>query len=719
MKPMVSPMSPPDNVYRQKPGVYSSLPAAQRPDYFRTPGTGLSTASGLTRSKTDPVTERLIAHRATQASEWAIYWRTPIMMVASFVVGIALALGQHFLYSFLHHRTENNEAKKVRWVLYGRAFAYLSKIAFGGCCILVYRQRIWRTFRAKALSVLSIDQLFLATEDPSLFLNWETLSNAPLAVLMALVIWLIPLATIIFSPGALSFGYYQENSVVNLTVPNLNFSMESFQDWRKPTLMDDGKSFKRSLMFYNTTNITSVAASGFDYFDMPSMDLTRVSLMTAYSLMNRPLDRQDARLNSCGGDFNCTYTTSFVGPGYKCEVVADSADDDAKLAEIGAPFNTSELVPRGRHVYLADVDEGEYNRPQYDNLGAGGVPKNDTPRDLGFFKAEPVLWIGYSINSTVKLTPDDPYAKNWTTRYDPHIFRCVHYETSYTVQYNYTEPFFKMTLDYKHLAPIVDTNFSRHANGTTDYNNPQPEENYIDPRADITRYKKTSAYHALGQAMRKFLRGKIELEAEFPGPSYPRVDSEISQTRLVSAATSTPTDDLADMIQAFYADLLLSLFSAPQLLVVSRVEAEVRRTRYRTTFIYTPSQLWGCYAPVIFVTLVILLMGAWTIHQDGATFSVGFSRILVTTRNQTLDDISRGACLGNDPFPMELMRTKIQFGVLNDFSEAEYVGAEGVQAIGHCTFGVPSEISAIQRGVPYAGLTRRSERRIVEKEKTD
>jgi hypothetical protein len=641
------------------------------------------------------------------------------MMVASFLAGIGLALGQHFLYTFLHHKIEDDQAKKVRWVLYGRAFAYLSKIAFGGCCILVYRQRIWRTFRASALSVLSIDQLFLATEDPSLFLNRETLTNAPLAVLMALVIWLIPLATIIFSPGALSFGSYQEYSSVNLTVPNLNFSMEAIQDWRVPLQLPDGGGSRRSIMFYNTTNISSIQEGGFDYFDMPSMDITRVSLMTAYSLMDHPLDRPDARSHSCGGDFNCTYTTSFVGPGYKCEIVADSAEDDAKLAAMGAPFNTSDLTPRGRHVYLADVDEGEYSRPQYPNLGAGGVPNGDIPQDLGVFKAEPVLWIGYSINSTVKLAPDDPYAKNWTARYDPHIFRCVHYETRYTVLYNYTDPFFKTSLSYEYLSPVVDTNFTRFDNGTTDYTNPQPSENFISPRTDIPRYKKTAAYHAMGQSMRKFLRGKIELEAEFPGPSYPRVDSEISQTRLVSTKTSTPTEDLPKMIQAFYADLLLSLFSAPQLLVVSDTQAEVHRSVYRTAFIYTPSQLWGCYAPVIFLTFLILLMGAWTIFRDGATFSVGFSRILVTTRNQTLDDISRGACLGNDPFPMELMRTKLQFGVLNDHGEMEYMGAEGVQGIGHCAFGVPSEVSPIVRGVPYAGLKPRPEKRLVEKEKTD
>lgn len=163
--------------------------------------------------------------------------------------------------------------------------------------------------------------------------------------------------------------------------------------------------------------------------------------------------------------------------------------------------------------------------------------------------------------------------------------------------------------------------------------------------------------------------------------------------------------------------MVLSLFSAPQMLVVDRELVVVNRTRFQSTFIYNPEKLWACYGPVIFVTFVILIIGAWQIIQDGATFSVGFSRIMVTTRNTTLDDISRGACLGNDPFPMELMHTRLQFGVLNEHAD-EYVGMEALPGIGHCAFGVPSELSPIRRGQPYAGLPKRDGESLM-KEKVD
>jgi hypothetical protein len=639
------------------------------------------------------------------------------MMIISFVVGIALAFGQHLLYKSLHHKIEDDEEEKVKWVLYGRALAYFSKVAFGMTCILVFRQRIWTTFRKEALTVLSIDQLFLATEDPSLFFNWEAISLAPLATTMALIIWLIPVATIIFSPGALTFGWYSEVDNARLLVPTLNFSAESFSDWRFPVTMKDGTT-RKSLMFYNTTDGLGKQPGFFDYYDQPSTDITRVTLMNAFSLTDKFLNRVDARQESCGGSYNCTYSTTFLGPGYKCEEVARSTADNAKLEELGAPFNTSKLIPDGRNVYFADIEEGDYKKPQDSRITApGGIPGPDIDLNhLGVFRSEPIIWIGYAVNSTEPLPQDSPFRPNWTHHFDQHIFRCTHYETRYTVKWNYTESLLETDVSHEFLAPIVNTTFSRNEDGSPDWQNPIPPQNFISPY-DTQRYKKIAAYHTMGQSLRKFLKGSIEMDPPVPGPSYPRVSSEIAQTRLVSNITSLPMKDLPNQLQDFYTNIMLSLFAAPQMLVVDQEEVLVNRTRFQSSFIYNPKRFWACYAPVIWTTLMILLIGAWNIIKDGTTFSVGFSRIMVTTRNTTLDDISRGACLGNDPFPLELMNTRLQFGVLNDHTE-DYVGIEALPGIGHCAFGVPSELSPIRRGQPYAGLPARKHE-IKEKEKVD
>jgi hypothetical protein len=686
----------------------------------KTPDSAKSFQSTFSR-RVDSGTERLIQRRSTQAALWKVHWRTPTLMLLSFLTGMSLALGQHLLYRSLHHTTENSEIKRVRVVLYGRALAYLSNSAFVGCLILCYRQRIWTTFRERALSVWAIDQIFLATEDPSLFLNWEVVSKATLVTAMAVAIWLTPIATIIFSPGALTFGDYFDINISKGPVPTLNFTEESYKDWRIPTFMSDMTS-KRSLMYYNTTDIAGKAPGWFDYYDQPSADLSRIALMTAYNMKDQALKRENARVIACGGDFNCTYTLEFLGPGYNCESIAKGVGDNEMLATAGAPFDTSYLVPEGKNVYFAKVDLGEFERPQTGNLSGGGVPLGHVADDFGVFKAEPVLWIGFSINSTEKLPPDSPFIKGWDYRYDPHIFRCEHYETKYTVKFNYSGPFYNTDISYEFLTPIINTTLTRVGTDDSYYYDAVPTSNFINPRTNVPLYKKTAAYHAMGQALRTFLRGRLEMDPPKPGPSYARVYSEITNTRLVTNSSATPLPDLLELIPMFYAKMILSLLSAPQMLVVGEDHVEVNSTHYLSTFIYNPEKLWACYTPVIFFVFTFLLVGAWTIWQDGTTFSVGFSRIMVTTRNTTLDEISRGACLGNDPFPSELMHTKLKFGELNENdSEFEYMGMDGQPSTGHCAFGVPSELTTIRFGVPYAGLDRRQDglKRLMAKEKIE
>lgn len=136
MMPFPSPKSPGKPYSQQstpKAGMLSSFsPGPPRPLYQRTPDTLYSFRSGISRARTDPMTERLIAHRATQSAQWKVHWRAPSTMVFAFVCGILLALAQHFWYRFLHHKAVYDEDEKFRWVLYGRALAYLSKVAFGG-----------------------------------------------------------------------------------------------------------------------------------------------------------------------------------------------------------------------------------------------------------------------------------------------------------------------------------------------------------------------------------------------------------------------------------------------------------------------------------------------------------------------------------------------------------------------------------------------------------
>jgi hypothetical protein len=90
-------------------------------------------------------------------------------------------------------------------------------------------------------------------------------------------------------------------------------------------------------------------------------------------------------------------------------------------------------------------------------------------------------------------------------------------------------------------------------------------------------------------------------------------------------------------------------------------------------------------------------------YDNGVASSIYFSQIMVTTRNPTLDRLSVGACLGGEPFPIDLRKTKLRFGVLNE-DDVDHGAEVSEQRIEHCAFGTEAETKPIIKGKAYAGL---------------
>ena len=121
------------------------------------------------------------------------------------------------------------------------------------------------------------------------------------------------------------------------------------------------------------------------------------------------------------------------------------------------------------------------------------------------------------------------------------------------------------------------------------------------------------------------------------------------------------------------------------------------KSRTMMVYVYYRRSLWIGYAIVIAITFAFILVGAWSLYENGVASDVLFSRIMATTRNPTLDHLSVGACLGGDPFPKELTRTKLRFGVLLEDDPRE--GPLG--KVEHCCFGTMGETKEIVKGGTY------------------
>jgi hypothetical protein len=171
-------------------GQYAAISArneSPRPS-VRTGRESMFSLNSLYQSKrADTDTQALVDRRAGELAQWHIHWTTPAIIASLFVAGVAAAVGHHIFYSRLNGEPATEQLKMIRS---GTAFAFFVKSTLVGCSIVCNRQRIWRTFRRKALTIDGIDGLFSAPEDPTqFFINGEMWRNGKLATFMALCCW--------------------------------------------------------------------------------------------------------------------------------------------------------------------------------------------------------------------------------------------------------------------------------------------------------------------------------------------------------------------------------------------------------------------------------------------------------------------------------------------------------------------------------------------------
>lgn len=466
-------------------------------------------------------------------------------------------------------------------------------------------------------------------------------------------------------------------------VATLNLTREAVFNFREE---QHSNSRGNSLIYYNTTDPVGLQDGYFDYYDQPSKIARRLAFSSAYLRKAQPRERAAAEF--CGTGWNCTYSINFVAPGYKCVDVSDAVPTDA-------PFTTDQIAPQGDFIYHAEVDEGDYKRPQAPTTE--GVPDPGYPASLGIFEDEPVLWIGYAENTTMKYPDDSPYAQKWIWVHESKMFKCVMYHTNYTFEMRYRPTQNAALKQRDFLYPLINTTLQARPNDNGTFI-ATPTSTFISPRANTTAYKLAAAYHSMGAMLRSFLRGDIEKTSD----TFIITRSDISETRLMDGRTSYPQPKLMDAVQSLFEDMLLTLLSEPTLIAAETQAVECVKSRMMIVYIYLPRSLWIGYAIAVGTTLASILVGSWAIRQNGVASDTLFSRILVTTRNPTLDHLSVGACLGGDPFPKELRETKLRFGVLLEDEPRE--GPLG--RIEHCCFGTRGETGDIVKGHNYAGLKR-------------
>lgn len=580
---------------------------------------------------------------------WKKALKSKWSMIIGLVLGVSGALGHHFLYDHLHGREATDQQW---WLRLGQFISFVAKANFVITVMMAHQQVAWRVVGQKGCSVEAIDSLFGSAHNFMEIFNREAWIKSRLVMFLAMYMWASPFV-VIFTSATLDVvpGTIHDSNATCPSVRTLNFSHESKDSWRTPWITENNTLKGLSLSQYNETYLGGNRDKDknpdyldiFEYWDQPSNYFGAIA--SGVISRNRATQKENVSVEICGEGWDCSTTVHFVAPGYYCKEHQEADPLD--------PLHLDSIVPTGNFSYLAITQQGEYARPQIETHNGSAIAQQPPfPPDLGAFRTEPMIWIGYAaVEDTTQKHELNRSEKAWNSNYTAVMFSCEHRETNYTVDFNYTggiQTFNVTKRDYK--QKIVNTKFAGNLSddGTLDRTYATPDGNYVTPRSDYGRYRQVAAYHSLGEKLRDLLAGHITWPDAI-------VDGLITTSKLIDRHESLPVPNLQHEVRRLYEDLIISLLSDPQFAVVAWAANSTRRsgtgvggedTRYKCArqkkgafFFYH----WPVLVSVYFVSFAIAAMavayGIFAMQKDGINKQreMTFSSIAGATRVVNLE----------------------------------------------------------------------------------
>ncbi|RSM19573.1 hypothetical protein CDV31_001460 [Fusarium ambrosium] len=296
-----------------------------------------------------------------------IHWYHPSLMAVPWLAGFALAVGHHVYYASI----DGKDAEDQRWVIcVGTGFAFLVKARFAANLGIAIKQLVWTMLRRRSMSLRGIDALFAITTDPTAFLVHDIWMGMPCLVLLAVLLWGIPLAAIV-TPAAISVATVTTRSNHSCDIPALNF--EKRFDWKYRTPQSSLANHNKTLLGLGIR--PPLSEYGLDEEGNDVADPWQYGGPTpvAEKLLRKVVIGQEILPfpSICGP--NCTYITTTPGVGYNCSRISfnstkaayiNSTDAYRKSAYIyiGVLFNDRELVALAEQREHLDkpVSDDEY-----------------------------------------------------------------------------------------------------------------------------------------------------------------------------------------------------------------------------------------------------------------------------------------------------------------------------------------------------------------------
>jgi hypothetical protein len=470
-------------------------------------------------------------------------------------------------------------------------------------------------------------------------------------------------------------------------IRSLNFTEDELEDFRNPTKTKGRLAIAMNL--WNTTMDDRTSPNWWDYYTGPNPYFTAAASLGIYS--HQVIGGKNDALNVCGTGWNCTYAIDFVGPGYKCQEIANGVNSEVKkLGDSTAPFNTSILLPQGDYSYYVQGTLGDYNSEQMDNLAEGGHPRSSPPfpKHLGAFRLEPIIWGGYVVQANPDADPpNSPADPGWNDAYIPKIFACENYETAYTVVFNFTGQDQSTTVVKREfLHPVMNTTYdpiTMANDGTRDNTTASPESNYVLPHpmsnaTNLRQYRRVATFHSIGSLLRNAINGTIKSNPV----SAPNANTDALQTKLINPRQEYfPYSNLQDLVQELYEDIILSIFSnkgfasvvwAAKPWQVSGDDMSdddsllypCEKSRWENRYRYVARDLWIVYSCAFLCALIAVVLGtAAVLENEGRLYDTRFSSIVAATRGPGLEKVMWKEDKGD--LAPDVKSLKVGYGVIH------------------------------------------------------
>ncbi|KAF5556642.1 hypothetical protein FMEXI_1114 [Fusarium mexicanum] len=615
------------------------------------------TWQGTTTSKTSLLSANQEPNESTTSTDshcsstWSNILRSRWLMVACLAFGIAAAVG----HDTLNKQLSGKEAKnQIWWLRLGQSLAFISKANSAIAVSLAYQQIAWTSVAHRNFSVHAVNSLFGAAHNAIELLNAEAWKKSWFVMLLALYIWISPLV-VIFTSATLKVDNQVDRTCHN--VRTLNFNHEAKKKWTHRRKAEGDEILQGGrVSWYNDTLPDEDGPDVFDFWISPSAYLEEIASRVLTG--GQALQRDEVADEICGEGYDCSTIIYFTGPGYKCEQLANGTNSTVKQFNgRDAPFNMSRMIPEGWNTYNCVADEGDYAENQIEHERYFNRPLQTLPfpDNLGAFRTEPIIWLGYvTVDDVLVRHAENSSQKGWDTDFSPIISACEHWQVDYTVNLTYTRGFQSYNVtNREYRRKVINTTYVDDSadDGTLDKTVAEPQENYVYPK-DWRNYQRIAAFHSLGLKLRQLLHGGLSLPDR--GKS-----TEIMTSKLVGRHEFLPVPNFESQIQKLYENLLISLLSDTQLLMVSwaanpdkpsGTRPMKNATEYpcirRTTagfFFYRRKILVSVYAVSFVIVAVGVAYGMQAMRQDGVEElrEVTFSSIAVATKSVNLKGCRR------------------------------------------------------------------------------